>query len=131
MSDSRYLLDTSVLIWWLAEPSRLTASATSCIADPNHQIICSVVNLWEIQIKAKLGKLDLDLPLTEVHRWVVDQEGWALLPVRWPHIRRLDQLPMPHKDPFDRLLIAQAAEETLTLVSVDPLMRDYPVAVLG
>lgn len=131
MSDSRYLLDTSVLIWWLAEPSRLTASATSCIADPNHQIICSVVNLWEIQIKAKLGKLDLDLPLTEVHRWVVDQEGLALLPVRWPHIRRLDQLPMPHKDPFDRLLIAQAAEETLTLVSVDPLMRDYPVAVLG
>lgn len=131
MSDSRYLLDTSVLIWWLAEPSRLTASAASCISDPNHQIICSVVNLWEIQIKAKLGKLDLDLPLTEVHRWVVDQEGWALLPVRWPHIRRLDQLPMPHKDPFDRLLIAQAAEETLTLVSVDPLMRDYPVAVLG
>jgi len=84
-----------------------------------------------VLIKVKLGKLDLDLPLTEIHRWVVEQEGWLLLPVEWPHIRRLDQLPAVHKDPFDRLLIAQAIEETLTLVSVDGFMGDYPVAVLG
>lgn len=90
-----------------------------------------MVNLWEIQIKVKLGKLDLELPLPEIHRWVVDQEGWVLLPVHWPHIRRLDQLPLLHKDPFDRLLIAQAVEENLTLISVDPLMRDYPVTVLS
>jgi len=131
LSDKGFLLDTSVLIWWLAEPSRLSSAATSCIANPENQICCSVVNLWEIQIKVKLGKLDLDLPLTEIHRWVVEQEGWSLLPVEWPHIRRLNQLPAAHKDPFDRLLIAQAVEETLTLVSVDPLMRDYPVPVLG
>ena len=118
MSGTGVLLDTSVLIWWLAEPSRLSSTATSCIAVPANQICCSVVNLWEIQIKVKLGKLDLDLPLPEIHRWVVDQEGWLLLPV-------------PLKDPFDRLLIAQAVEENLTLVSVDPLIRDYPVAVLG
>jgi PIN domain nuclease of toxin-antitoxin system len=90
-----------------------------------------VVNLWEIQIKLKLAKLDLDLSLTEIHRWVVEQEGWSLLPVQWPHIRRLDELPVARKDPFDRLLTAQAAEETLTLVSLDPLMGDYSVAVLG
>jgi len=131
LSGAGFLLDTSVLIWWLAEPSRLSATASHCIADPGNQICCSVVNLWEIQIKVKLGKLDLELPLPEIHRWIVDQEGWLLLPVHWPHIRRLDQLPVPHKDPFDRLLIAQAVEENLTLVSVDPLMRDYPVAVLG
>jgi PIN domain nuclease of toxin-antitoxin system len=131
LSGNGFLLDTSVLIWWLAEPSRLSSAAKSCIADPENQICCSVVNLWEIQIKVKLGKLDLDLPLTEIHRWVVEQEGWSLLPVEWPHIRRLDQLPAAHKDPFDRLLIAQAVEETLTLVSVDPLLRDYPVPVLG
>lgn len=130
MSGSGFLLDTSVLIWWLAEPFRLSTSAIRCIADPANQICCSVVNLWEIQIKVKLGKLDLDLPLTEIHRWVVEQEGWLMLPVQWPHIRRLDQLPLTHKDPFDRLLIAQAVEETLTLVTVDPLMRTYPVAVL-
>ena len=81
--------------------------------------------------QGEIGKLDLDLPLAEIHRWVVQEEGWMVLPVEWPHIRRLDQLPSPHKDPFDRLLIAQAAEENVTLVSVDPLMRDYPVAVLG
>ena len=131
MSGAGFLLDTSVLIWWLVEPSRLSTSALSSIADPENQIYCSVVNLWEIQIKVKLGKLDLDLHLPEIHSWVVDQEGWLLLPVHWPHIRRLDQLPVPHKDPFDRLLIAQAVEENLTLVSVDPLMRDSPVAVLG
>lgn len=90
MCGTGFLLDTSVLIWWLAEPSRLSSTATSCL-----------------------------------------QEGWLLLPVQWPHIRRLDQLPVPHKDPFDRLLIAQAIEENLTLLSVDPLMRNYPVAVLG
>jgi len=131
LSGSRYLLDTSVLIWWLAEPSRLSTAVRSTIADPANAICCSVVNLWEIQIKVKLGKLDLELPLAEIHRWVVQEEGWMVLPVEWPHIRRLDQLPSPHKDPFDRLLIAQAAEENVTLVSVDPLMRDYPVAVLG
>ena len=65
MSDSGFLLDTSVLIWWLAEPARLSSAATSCIADPQNQIYCSVVNLWEIQIKVKLGKLDLELTLPE------------------------------------------------------------------
>ena len=120
-----------MLIWWLAEPSRLSSTATRCIADPENQICCSVVNLWEIQIKVKLGKLDLELPLPDIHLWVVEQEGWLLLPVQWPHIRRLDQLPVAHKDPFDRLLIAQAVEDNLTMVSVDLLMHDYPVAVLG
>ena len=78
MSGAGFLLDTSVLIWWLAEPSRLSSMSTSCISDPEHQIFCSVVNLWEIQIKVKLGKLDLELPLPEIHRWVVEQAGWLL-----------------------------------------------------
>ncbi|MFM7548309.1 MAG: type II toxin-antitoxin system VapC family toxin [Cyanobacteriota bacterium] len=79
MSSADFLLDTSVLIWWFAEPSRLSAAATNCITDPGNQICCSVVNLWEIQIKLKLGKLDLELPLPEIYRWLVDQEGWLLL----------------------------------------------------
>lgn len=131
MRASRLLLDTSVLIWWLAEPNRLGLTSSAAIAEPANQIYCSVVNLWEIQIKVKLGKLDLRLPLPAIHAWIVEQEGWVLLPVQWPHIRRLDQLPTPHKDPFDRLLIAQAIEEQLTLVSVDPMMARYPLAVLG
>ena len=90
-----------------------------------------MVNLWEIQIKSKLGKLDLKLSLPAIHEWVTEQEGWELLPVRWPHVRRLDALPAAHKDPFDRLLIAQAIEEELTLVSADQLMRLYPVDVVG
>ena len=126
MSGKGFLLDTSVLIWWLAEPARLSTTATSCIADPANQISCSVVNLWEIQIKVKLGKLDLDLPLAEIHHWIVDQESWLLLPVQWPHIRRLDQLPVPHKDPFDRILVAQATVEGITLLTADALVGQYP-----
>lgn len=131
MSSRGLLLDTSVLIWWLSEPERLSPKTAALIADPGHAISCSVVNLWEIQIKSRLGKLDLVMPLAEIHDWIVDQEGWALLPVRWPHIRRLDALPSPHKDPFDRLLIAQALEEQLSLVSVDEQIRRYPLEVLG
>ena len=131
MSASRLLLDTSVLIWWLSEPDRLKPDTTALIADPGNTISCSVVNLWEIQIKSRLGKLDLAMPLSAIHDWIVDQEGWALLPVHWAHIRRLDALPSPHKDPFDRLLIAQALEEQLSLVSVDEQVRRYPLDVVG
>jgi PIN domain nuclease of toxin-antitoxin system len=94
LSGSGFLLDTRVLIWWLAEPSRLSSTATRCIAAPVNQICCSVVNFREIQIQVKLGKLDLDLLLLEIRRWVVDQQGWLLLPVQWPHILRLDQVPV-------------------------------------
>ncbi len=131
MSTERLLLDTSVLIWWLSEPDRLRPETAGLIAEPSNVITCSVVNLWEIQIKSRLGKLDLVRPLEAVHDWIVEQEGWALLPVRWPHIRRLDALPSLHKDPFDRLLIAQALEEQLTFVSVDEQVRRYPLRVLG
>lgn len=125
------MLDTSILIWWLSEPERLRPATADLIADPDNAISCSVVNLWEIQIKTQLGKLDLAMPLAAIHDWMVDQEGWALLPVRWPHIDRLDRLPLLHKDPFDRLLIAQAMEEQLSLVSVDMQVVRYPLDVLG
>ena len=78
------------------------------IADPATAINGSVVNLWEMQITSRLGKPDLTMPLGAIHDWIVNQEGWALLPVCWPHIRRLAVLACPYKDPFDRLLIAQA-----------------------
>jgi PIN domain nuclease of toxin-antitoxin system len=89
-----------------------------------------VVNLWEIQIKASLGKLDLRLPLADVHAWIMEREQWKLLPVRWEHIQVLDDLPSPHRDPFDRLLVAQAIAERLTLVSGDSVLRSYPVDIL-
>ena len=100
MSGSRYLLDTSVLIWWLAEPSRLSTAVRSTIADPANAICCSVVNLWEIQIKVKLGKLDLDLPLAEIHRWVVQEEGWMVLPVEWRTSADWINFPLPTKTPL-------------------------------
>lgn len=106
---------------------RLPAGAVHALADPTNLVSCSVVNLWEIQIKASLGELDLRLPLAEVHAWIVEWEQWMLLPVRWEHIQGLDDLPSPHRDPFDRLLVAQAIAERLTLVSGDSVLRSYPV----
>ena len=67
MSSQGLLLDTSVLIWWLSEPERLSPQTAALIADPGYAISCSVVNLWEIQIKSRLGKLDLVMPLAEIH----------------------------------------------------------------
>jgi PIN domain nuclease of toxin-antitoxin system len=110
LSGRRFLLDTSILIWWLAEPDRLNPTISATIANPAHQICCSVVNLWEIQIKSHLGKLDMSLPLPQIHAWIVEHEGWELLPVHWPHVRQL---------------------ERLTLVSADQLIRRYPVPFLG
>ena len=126
------LLDTSVLIGWLSEPDRLKPETAALIADPATAINGSVVNLWEMQITSRLGKPDLTMPLGAIHDWIVNQEGWALLPVRWPHIRRLNVLDCPYKDPFDRLLIAQALGEqvrcTRSTCSVDGLCA---VARLG
>ncbi len=69
------MLDTSILIWWLSEPERLGSATADLIADPGNAISCSVVNLWEIQIKTQLGKLDLAMPLAAIHDWIVDQEA--------------------------------------------------------
>ncbi|MDO9303603.1 MAG: type II toxin-antitoxin system VapC family toxin [Anaerolineales bacterium] len=91
-------------------------------------LLLSVASIWEMQIKSQLGKLQLRMPLPELIR---EQQGNGLevLPVEPSHIFALDSLPNHHKDPFDRLLIAQAIVEGAALVSADPLVKQYPVSV--
>ena len=127
---NRLLLDTHTFLWWDSAPERLSTTVLTLCRDPSVTLFLSLVSLWEIQIKCSLGKLPLSLPLTGIIREQQTQYGLQLLPILPAHIFALGTLPYHHKDPFDRLLIAQALSETLPLASVDAAFASYPVSVI-
>ena len=126
----RLLLDTHALLWWHDQPARLTETAYDAIHDLGNDVFISVVNGWEIQIKAQLGKLTLSKPLHVIFQEEQATNGFRLLPVTIEHVYALDSFPLHHRDPFDRLLIAQAHQEGLTLVTRDPKLSPYSVSLL-
>jgi PIN domain nuclease of toxin-antitoxin system len=126
----RLLLDTHVLLWWHDQPERLTDTAYDTINDPGNDVFISVVKGWEIQTKAQLGKLTLPKPLRVILQEEQATNGFRLLPVTIDHVYVLDSFPLHHRDPFDRLLIAQAHQEGLTLVTHDPKLSPYSVSLL-
>ena len=127
----KLLLDTHILIWWIDAPQRLPARLLTPLEDPANEFFVSVVNLWEIQVKQQLGKLQLSVPLTQLIARQQRTNAIHVLTIIPAHIYELDNLPLHHRDPFDRLLIAQANVEGLTLVTVDPLCIVYPVSYLN
>lgn len=120
------LLDTHVLLWWLSDDPRLGARARELIADPDTTVYLSAVVMWEIRIKQAIGKL----AVARDFRTVVDTQGFTELPLTINHTEALAQLPMHHRDPFDRMLIAQARSERLTVVTADESLCAYEVSVL-
>lgn len=126
----RLLLDTHVFIWWADQQESLPATALSALNDEANELILSVASVWEMQIKVQLGKLKLSLPLEELVETQVETNDVRILPVELVHVLALDALPFHHKDPFDRLLIAQSIHEDVTLVSVDPEFHAYSVKLL-
>lgn len=126
----RLLLDTHTFIWWDSDPTQLSPTALAYCSDPANELIVSVVSLWEMQIKHQLGKLTLRLPLSEIMATQQATNGAIILPILPAHIFRLDDLPSVHKDPFDRLLIAQAMVEETILLSADPVFSAYSVRVM-
>jgi len=126
----RLLLDTHALLWWHDQPARLTETAYDAIHDLGNDVFISVVNGWEIQIKAQLGKLTLPKPLHIILQEEQTTNGFRLLPVTIEHVYALDSFPLHHRDPFDRLLISQAHQEGLTLVTHDPKLSPYSVSLL-
>ena len=127
----RILLDTHIFVWWDDEPERLSKRAFDLCSDSNNTLILSVASVWELQIKYQLGKLTLRAPLQQI---ISDQQrvnGIEILPVTLPHVFALDKLLPIHKDPFDRLLIAQSIAENIGLLSVDAVFKDYPIALLS
>ena len=121
----RLLLDTNALLWWLVDKG-LTDQAREAIADPGNLVAVSAVSAWEISIKKALGKLSA--PDNLEHQ--IQAAGFTPLPVTIAHGIAAGQLPRHHDDPFDRMLIAQAAAEGLTIVTRDKRFSDYKVTLL-
>ena len=126
----KLLLDTHVLLWWHNEPARLSETAHNAISDFDNEVFLSVVSGWEIQIKAQLGKLRLSKSLNTILEQEQSTNAFRLLPVTMVHVFALDLFPLHHRDPFDRLLIAQAHQEEMTLVTHDPKLTAYAVFLL-
>ncbi len=124
MVTGRFLLDTNALIWALADPDRLTTAANRAIRKgPN---VVSVASYWEVVIKSQKGTLRVADPVAWWNR-AIDQLTADILSILPPHVTAMAGLPPIHKDPFDRMLIAQAAAEGLTLVTGDEAILKYPV----
>lgn len=124
----KLLLDTHTFIFWDSQPSKLSQRALELLTNKDNLRLLSVVSLWEIQIKHQLGKLTLNKTLEEII--IVQKNNYIeILPITVEHILALDSLPMHHKDPFDRLLIAQANIEDAVLISCDSVFANYSVKV--
>jgi PIN domain nuclease of toxin-antitoxin system len=123
----KFLLDTHVLIWWSGESYKISTKVQNLLMDKNNIFFISFVSIWEIQIKSQLGKLELNIPLTQLIQEQQDINQFQLLPISLNHIYFLENLPKHHKDPFDRLLISQSIVEQMPIISIDRLFDLYPV----
>lgn len=124
------LLDTHTFVWWRDDPEKLSTKAFELISDPDNEVYLSVVSAWELQIKIALNKFELKESLQSSIEEEQQTNGFQLLPVTLPHVLHLEHLPPHHKDPFDRLLISQAAVENMHLVSGDVRFTDYSISLL-
>jgi PIN domain nuclease of toxin-antitoxin system len=125
-----YLLDTGVWLWSVGEPSRISRKARDVITDVSHDVFLSAVTSWEVVIKAASGKLRLPEPADLFVPRRMAAQGMRPLAVSHEHALAVFALPAHHRDPFDRLLIAQAKVEKMTLISADRIFDRYPVQLL-
>jgi PIN domain nuclease of toxin-antitoxin system len=121
----KLLLDTHTFVWWDSEPAKLSPQVLVLCQDRQNALLLSVVSVWEMQIKLQLGKLRMALPLRETVESQRQTNNIEILPVTLEHVLTLENLPAHHKDPFDRLLVAQAIVEKAILVSGDPNIARY------
>lgn len=124
------LLDSHTFVWWRDEPHKLSQVAFAEISNPNNDIFLSVATVWELQIKIALNKFTIKGTLENAVKDERQNNGLKILPVELSHALYLENLPSHHKDPFDRLLIAQANAENMTLISSDPAFSAYSVNLL-
>ena len=123
---SSFLIDTHILLWWLADDAALSARARSLLMDPEHTCFISAATIWEIRIKERLKKLSVPKNFDSV----VGVQGFSFLPITHIHANAVAKLPMLHRDPFDRMLLAQAACERVTVLTHDNQLKQYKISVV-
>jgi PIN domain nuclease of toxin-antitoxin system len=126
----RILLDTHAFLWWIADDQRLSQRSIDLISDGNNELLFSAASGWEIAIKAGLGRLDVPDPLDRFVSEQLFRNHIGVLPVQLSHALHVQTLPQLHRDPFDRILIAQAQVESLPILSSDKWFAGYDVEVL-
>jgi PIN domain nuclease of toxin-antitoxin system len=124
-----YLLDTHILLWFFEDSKKLTDNVNAVLDDKKISKYVSLISLWEFTIKHSIGKLKFDDGVVWLHQ-LVKQNGFILLPIKELHIFKLAQLPLLHKDPFDRLLVATAIVEKLTIITADVNIHNYKTPIL-
>lgn len=129
MSD-RLLLDTNVVIWLLSESEKVSPRAKRALMKPSASLWVSVVSVWEIVMKHQAGKLRLGAAIEAVVDQVMHRSPWTILRLEPAHLPGVAKLPLIHKDPFDRMLIAQALHEQLTIVTSDDTIPNYEVSAI-
>ena len=126
----KLLLDTHTFLWINEGSGRLSQTVKDLCSSGEHEFYLSIASPWEMQIKNQLGKLSLAMPIDELINKNRQENNIQLLPIDLAHISYLEQLPAHHKDPFDRIIIAQAIIEELTVITVDHAFSDYSVPVI-
>jgi PIN domain nuclease of toxin-antitoxin system len=124
------LLDTNALIWWFTEPTKLSAVAREVIERDDSRVCISAAAVWEIAIKVQLGKLRMPAPVGTYLPAKLATEGIEVLPITLTHALQLLELPLHHRDPFDRIMIAQCQTDQLSVVTADRLFATYGVTVI-
>ena len=121
----KFLLDTHLLLWAAGEPKRLSKAVRSLLEDADNELLFSAASLWEVAIKSALRRKDFRVEVRLLRRGLLDN-GYSELPIVSDHVVAIESLPPIHKDPFDRVLVAQATVEGITLLTNDPVVAQYP-----
>ena len=121
----KFLLDTHVLLWAAGEPKRLSKAVRSLLEDADNELPFSAASLWEVAIKSALRRREFRVEVRLLRRGLLDN-GYSELPIVSDHVVAIESLPPIHKDPFDRVLVAQATVEGITLLTNDPAVAQYP-----
>jgi PIN domain nuclease of toxin-antitoxin system len=126
----RILLDTHAIVWWATGDKRLSRRARVAIADPNTEVFISIASAWEIQLKATLQKITLSESVDALYRSLIIDQDFRMIGIELKDIDHLSKLPRHHRDPFDRMLVAQALRGDFTLVTKDRVVSSYGTPTL-
>ena len=126
----RILLDTHTFLWMIFGDERLNETVRTQIGSPQNEVLLSVATLWEIAIKTSLGKLELTIPFEKIIEEQLDMYAFQVLPISFTALVAVSTMPFHHRDPFDRLLVAQAIVEDVPIITRDSVFSSYPVKVL-